>query len=254
MHTLLEPWRQGLVQRAFLELAIVGLLGGALGCWVIFYSFSYSAESLAHALFPGLVGAALLGVPLIAGAAVGVAGAAIAIAAVSQVPGLDRDTSVAVVITSLFGVGVLLALEPASPPGLALAFLHRLLLAVGFDRLNARALGATPAAADAALLSLVAVAILVGVQALGNLLVLAVIVGPAATARLLTRRIVPMMALAGLLAIVGAAAGLYLSYYADTAAGASVAVAIVALFVLVLIWRALGGLSGLPRAAAARTS
>ena len=104
------------------------------------------------------------------------------------------------------------------------------------------------------MLSLVAVAILVGVQALGNLLVLAVIVGPAATARLLTRRIVPMMALAGLLAIVGAAAGLYLSYYADTAAGASVAVAIVALFVLVLIWRALGGLSGLPRAAAARTS
>ena len=211
----------------------------------------------------------MLGVPLIAGAAVGVAGAAIAIAAVSQVPGLDRDTSVAVVITSLFGVGVLLALEPASPPGLAgllfgdplgvsttdlivsgalaavvfvaLAFLHRLLLAVGFDRLNARALGATPAAADAALLSLVAVAILVGVQALGNLLVLAVIVGPAATARLLTRRIVPMMALAGLLAIVGAAAGLYLSYYADTAAGASVAVAIVALFVLVLIWRAPGG-------------
>ena len=282
MHVLLEPWRQGLVERAFLELAFVGVLGGALGCWIVFYGFSYSAESLAHALFPGLVGAALLGVPLVAGAAVGVAGAAIAIAVVSQVPGLERDTSVAVVITSLFGVGVLLALSPSSPPGLAgllfgdplgvsstdlvvsgaltavallaLVALHRLLLAVGFDRVNARSLGTTPALADAALLTLVAVAILVGVQALGNLLVLAVIVGPAATARLLTRRIVPMMALAGALAILGATAGLYLSYYSDTAAGASVAGAIVALFLLALVWRAADGVRGLRRAAGARTS
>ena len=56
MHALLEPWQQGIVQRAFVELALVGLVGGALGCWVIFHDFSYSAESLAHALLPGLVG------------------------------------------------------------------------------------------------------------------------------------------------------------------------------------------------------
>jgi ABC-type Mn2+/Zn2+ transport system permease subunit len=266
MHVLLEPWQQGLVQRAFLELALVGLVGGALGCWVVFHGFSYSAESLAHALLPGLVGAALLGLPLLAGAAAGLAGAALAIAVASQVPGIGRDASVAIVTTTLFGLGVLLALTPSSPPGLSgllfgdplgvtggdlvataavaagslgvLAIAHRSLLVVGFDRVNASAFGAGAAFADAVLLVLVAAALLVGVQALGNLLVLAIVVGPAATARLLVRRMTPMMALAAGVALAGAVGGLYLSYYADTAAGASVAATLVALFLAALAARA----------------
>jgi ABC-type Mn2+/Zn2+ transport system permease subunit len=267
MHALLEPWQQGIVQRAFVELALVGLVGGALGCWVIFHGFSYSAESLAHALLPGLVGAALLGLPLIAGAAAGLAGSALAIAVASQVPGIGRDASVAIVTTTLFGLGVLLALAPSSPPGLSgllfgdplgvtrgdivttaavaaaalggIMLAQRILLVVGFDRVNASAFGARAALADAALLLLVAAALLVGVQALGNLLVLAVVIGPAATARLLVRRMTPMMAVAAAIAVVGAVAGLYLSYYANTAAGASVAVALVALFLVALASREL---------------
>jgi len=278
MHALLEPWQQGLVQRAFLELALVGVVGGALGCWVVFHGFSYSAESLAHALLPGLVGAALLGLPLVAGAAVGLAGAALAIALAAQVPGIGRDASVAIVTTTLFGLGVLLALSPSSPPGLAsllfgdplgvtsgdlvttaivagasltaLAFVHRALLVVGFDRVNAAAFGARPSLADAALLLLVAAALLVGVQALGNLLVLAIVIGPAATARLLSHRMVPMMALAAGVAVAGALAGLYLSYYANTAAGASVAAALVALFFAALLGRSVArGVRRAPSAA-----
>jgi ABC-type Mn2+/Zn2+ transport system permease subunit len=267
MHALLEPWQQGLVQRAFLELALVGLVGGALGCWVVFHGFSYSAESLAHALLPGLVGAALLGLPLVAGAAAGLVGAALAIALASQVPGIGRDASVAIVTTTLFGLGVLLALAPSSPPGLsgllfgdplgvtrgdlvttaavaagalgALAVVHRALLVVGFDRVNAPAFGVRATFADAVLLALVAAALLVGVQALGNLLVLAIVIGPAAAARLLVRRMTPMMALAASFAVAGAVAGLYLSYYANTAAGASVAAALVAIFLAALAGRAL---------------
>jgi ABC-type Mn2+/Zn2+ transport system permease subunit len=266
MHALLEPWQQGLVQRAFLELALIGVLGGALGCWVVFHGFSYSAESLAHAMLPGLVGSALLGLPLVAGAAAGLAGSALAIALASQVPGIGRDASVAIVTTTLFGLGVLLALSPSSPPGLAgllfgdplgvtagdlvttaavaiasvsaLVIAHRVLLAVGFDRVNAAAFGARPPFADAFLLVLLAAALLVGVQALGNLLVLAIVIGPAATARLLARRMRPMMALAAGIAIVGALGGLYLSYYANTAAGASVAVMLVGLFLASLAGRA----------------
>jgi ABC-type Mn2+/Zn2+ transport system permease subunit len=277
MHVLLEPWQQGIVQRAFLELALVGILGGALGCWVVFHGFSYSAESLAHALLPGLVGAALLGLPLVAGAAFGLAGAALAIALAAQVPGIGRDASVAIVTTTLFGFGVLLALSPSSPPGLSgllfgdplgvtrgdlvltaavaagslgvLVTLHRLLLVVGFDRVNATAFGARPAFADAALLVLVAAALLVGVQALGNLLVLAIVIGPAAAARLLVHRMAPMMALAAGIAVAGALAGLYLSYYANTAAGASVAAALVAGFLIALLARRIRDVRPAPSAA-----
>ena len=264
LHALADPWSQGFLQRAFLELALAGIAGGALGCWVVFYELSYSAESLAHALFPGLVVAALLGVPLLLGGAVGVAAAAGAVAVFGRTPEVGRDTSVAVVVTTLFGLGVVLALSPSSPPGLnellfgnvlavtgadlavsaaltagvlvALALLHRRLLVVGFDRGSARAFGARPLPVDLALLALIAAAVIVSVQALGNLLVVAVIVGPAATARLLVRRLVPMMALASGIAVAAGIAGLYLSYYADLAAGASVAAAIVGGYILALGW------------------
>jgi ABC-type Mn2+/Zn2+ transport system permease subunit len=266
LDALADPWTQDFLRRAFLELALVGLATGPLGCWVVFYELSYGAESLAHALFPGLVVAALAGIPLLVGGAAGVLVAAAAIAVLGRTPELGRDTSVAVVVTSLFGLGVLLALSPSSPPGIqellfgdvlavtttdlavtaalaagvlgALAALHRQLLVVGFDRGSARAFGASPLRVDLALLGLVAAGVLVGVQSHGNLLVVAVIVGPAATARLLTRRIVPMMALASELALAAAVAGLYLSYYADLAAGASVAVAIVAGYLAAFAWRA----------------
>jgi len=251
-HALADPWTQGFVQRAFLELALLGIVGSALGCWVLFYELSYGAESLAHSLFPGLVLAALAGIPLVLGAAGGVLVAAVAIAVFGRTPEIGRDTAIAVVITTLFGLGVLLALAPASPPGLnellfgdllgvsgtdlaiaaglsvivltSLVLLHRQLLAVGFDRANAAAFGARPVLVDLALLGLLAAAIVIGVQGLGNLLVLAVLVGPAATARVVvTRRLLPMMCLATVIAIACGAGGLYLSYYAETAGGASVA-------------------------------
>jgi ABC-type Mn2+/Zn2+ transport system permease subunit len=266
MHALVHPWGESFMQLALLELIFLGVVGAVVGCWILYYELAYSAESLAHALFPGLVGAALLGLPLLVGGAAGVAGAAAAIAIVRRVPTIGADTSVAVVITSLFGLGVLLALTPAAPPGLdALLFgdllgvtrsdvitsgllaasagvllfaLYRPLLVVGFDRTTARAFGARPLLVDLALLGLIAVAIVIGVRALGNLLVLALLVGPAATARLFVRQMPRMMATAVSVAIIVSVAGLYLSYYANVAAGAAVAAVTVGVYLLAVVLQA----------------
>jgi ABC-type Mn2+/Zn2+ transport system permease subunit len=253
-----EPFQEAFMQRAIAEMTLLGLAGGALGCWVVLYELSYAAESLAHSIFPGLVVAAIAGLPLLLGAAPAIVLAALAIAVAMRLPGVGRDVGVAVVVTTMFGLGVLLALSPNSPPGIetllfgdilgptdadlaaaaalvallavALPMLHGRLLTTGFDRGSARALGLSPARADAALLILLAAAIVVAVQGLGNLLVVAVFVGPAATARRLSDRIVPMIFLAAAIAVLAGLAGLYLSYYAGTAGGASVALAIVALY------------------------
>ena len=56
---LADPWGDPLVRRALLEVVLLGLAAGALGCWVVAYELSYAAESLAHGLLPGLVLAAL---------------------------------------------------------------------------------------------------------------------------------------------------------------------------------------------------
>lgn len=259
---MLEPFHEPFMQRAIAEMTLLALAGGALGCWVVLYELSYATESLAHSLFPGLVLAAIAGAPLLLGASPAVILAGLAIAVVSRAPGVDREVGVAVVVTTMFGLGVLLALSPDSPPGiegllfgdilgpgdadlisaaalvgvvaLALPLLHARLLATGFDRAAARSLGLSPALADAALLVLLGAAVVVAVQGLGNLLVVAVFVGPAAAARNLTDRMAPMIALAAGIAVLSGLAGLYLSYYAGTAGGASVALAIVAAYLVSL--------------------
>jgi ABC-type Mn2+/Zn2+ transport system permease subunit len=219
--------------------------------WVVLFGLSYSAESLAHAMFPGLALAAVAGLPLVLGGAGGLAVAGVGIALAARVRGVGPDNAVAVVITSLFGLGALLALSPAAPPGLGellfgdvlaagtidlilaagLAALvlagmwlaHWRLLAVAFDATGARALGISPLTAELALLLLLALAVLVGVQGLGNLLVVAALVAPAAAARTITRRIGPMVGVACALGVGCGIGGLYLSYYASVAAGAAIA-------------------------------
>ncbi len=257
-HALGDPWGQEVVRRAFVEVALLGVAAGALGCWVVLSELAYTTESLAHALLPGLVLAALLGLPLLLGGAVGLLVAAGGLAATGRVPVLGRDAAVAVVVTGLFGLGVLLGLSPAAPADLqgllfgdvlgvgnrdlalavALAIVvalvlwrgHSRLLAVGFDPTGARALGLSVRTTEAALLGLLALTTLVAVPALGTLLVLAVVIAPAASARLLVRRMGPAIALAGALAVVGGWGGLYLSYWVGSAAGASVAGVLVLLY------------------------
>jgi ABC-type Mn2+/Zn2+ transport system permease subunit len=258
-----DPLGQEFIRRALLEIGLISLAGGALGCWVVFYGVSYAAESLSHALFPGLVIAALAGLPILVGGIPGIAIAALAIALVGRVPGIGRDTAVAVVVTAFFGLGALLALSPDSPPGIqsllfgdilapsdsdllisailavgvviSLVVLHWRLLAVAFDRTTAGALGASPTMADIAVLVLLAAAVLVAAQGLGTLLAVAALVGPAATARLFTHRVGSMMAAASLLGAIAGVTGLYISYYAGVAAGASIAGCIVAGYLIALI-------------------
>jgi ABC-type Mn2+/Zn2+ transport system permease subunit len=279
---MLEPLQDEFMRRAIAEMTLIGIAGGALGCWVVLYRLSYAAESLAHSIFPGLVLAAIAGAPLLLGGAPAIVVAALAIALVARVPGLDREVAIGVVVTTMFGLGVLLALSPESPPGVqevlfgdilgpsdgdlaaaaalaalvavSLLLLHGRLLAGGFDRGAARSLGAAPGGTEAALLVLLALAIVVAVQGLGNLLVVAVFVGPAATARQLSDRIGPMIAIAVATAVAAGLAGLYLSYYAGTAGGASVALAIVAAYLLSLpAGRALAALRGERRLPAGAT-
>src|SRR5215213_8620969 len=260
LDTLADPFSQALMQRALLEVLLLAVVGGTLGCWIVLGELSYGAESLAHGMFPGLVLAALAGIPLLLGGAAGILVAALAVALAGRVPAIGRDNATAVAVTTLFGLGALLALSPDAPLGiqgllfgdvlgtttgdllaggalvaavlLALWAGHWRLLAVGFDRDGSRALGVAPLAVDGLLLTLIAMAVLVAVQGLGNLIVVAVLVAPAAAARLLTRRLAPMMAIAVVLGMVAGIGGLYLSYYASVAAGASIAGLLVAGYLL----------------------
>ncbi len=258
----------GIMQRAFVEAIVLGLACGPLGVWILLLRRAYAAESLSHAMLPGLVIAALAGIPLLLGAAAGVLVAAGGIALVARDARAGGDIGVAVVVSGLFGLGGILALSPATPPRLgellfgdllgltdgdlvaaaalsagvllALAVGYRALAATAFARSSAQALGVRPARADLALLALLAVTTVAAVQGLGNLLLVALILAPAAAALNLAARLPATLAVAAGLAVLAGVAGLVISYQFEIAAGASVALCAVALSSLGLLKPKLG--------------
>lgn len=262
MDVLLDPFSQGIGLRALVELTILGAVCAPFGVWVVLYRQSYAAESISHAMLPGLVIAAVAGLPLGLGAAAGLAAAALLIAACSRQRAVTADVAIAVTVTALFGLGTLLALSPDSPPRLgellfgnplsvsggdliasgALAFVligcmlagHRSLTLVAFDPQAARNLGASAGRVGSGLLVLLAAVTLIAVSALGNLLVVAIVIGPAAAALQLCSRLAPALVCAAAIGVGSGVAGLYLSYYANVAAGAAIALCAVGAFTLAL--------------------
>jgi len=260
---LVDPFSQGIGLRALIEIVILGAACAPFGVWIVLYRQSYAAESVAHSMLPGLVVATLIGAPLGLGAAAGLAVAAVLISVAGRQHSVSADTAIAVVVTTLFGLGTLLALSPEVPvrlgdllfgnplsvsagdivasAGLALVLIgamaagHRALSVVGFDPRIAPALGFRPGAVSLAVLGLLALTTLIAVGSLGNLLVVAIVIAPAAAALRLTRRLVPALLAAGALGVAAGVAGLYVSFYADLAAGASIALCAVAAFGLALL-------------------
>jgi ABC-type Mn2+/Zn2+ transport system permease subunit len=262
MGWLTDPFSGALMQRALAEVLILAVACGPLGAWVLLYRRSYAAESISHAMLPGLVIAALAGVSLLLGAIGGVLAGAVAIALAGRDERLGGDVGVAVAITALFGLGAVLALSPEVPPRLgelmfgdllgvtrgdlveaaalaaavlaALALAHRRLALVGFDPAVARSLGARPVRVQLALLVLLAVCTVAAVRGLGNLLVVALILAPGAAALNLAARLPAVLALSAAFAALAGVLGLLASYHWEVAAGASVALAAVLLFLVTL--------------------
>jgi ABC-type Mn2+/Zn2+ transport system permease subunit len=259
---LVDPFSGALMQRALAEVLLLALACGPLGVWIVLHRQSYAAESISHAMLPGLVIAALAGAPLLLGALGGVVVAAAAIAAASRDERLGGDAAVAVVVSALFGLGALLALTPDVPARLGellfgdllgvsprdlleagaiaaavivtLGLVHRRLALGVFDPSAAPSLGTRPGRARAVVLVLLAVCTVAAVRGLGNLLAVALVLAPGAAALNLTRRLPVALALSAALGGVAGVAGLLVSFHGDVAAGAAVGLCAVALFALSL--------------------
>ena len=262
LDALTDPFAGTIGTRALVEVVLLAITCGPLGVWIVLYRQSYAAESIAHGALPGLVLASLAGVSLVIGAGAGLLVAALAVALAGRLRGISADLAVAVAVTSLFGLGTLLALSPEVPPRLgellfgdplsvtgadlaasavltaivlaALVALHRQLAIAGFDAQSARSLGASPNRVEAALLVILALTTLVAIQALGNLLVVAALIAPGAAALRLARSLRGALFLAAALGLAAGLGGLYASYYLDVAAGAAIALAAIAVFALTL--------------------
>ncbi len=270
-----EILHSGLLQRALLEIVVLGAACGSLGVWLLHLRQAYAAESLAHAMLPGLVLASLVGVPLLLGAGGGVLVTAALIALATRDTRVGSEVAVGVVVTTAFGLGAVLALSPDVPVGLdkllfgdllgaatsdlisagALALLvgvalvagHRRLALAVFDPVAAPSLGVRPARVELALLALLAVAVVAAVLSLGNLLVFALLVAPGAAAMRLGRSVRAQLWLAAALGAGAGLLGMVVSAELDLAAGGSVALAAIALYAVAALVRPARAGRGAPR-------
>ncbi len=266
---LAEPFQYGFMARAFLGVSLIAVLAGVVGTFVMLKGLAFIGDAIAHASFGGLVAAMLLGVPLHLGALAFALLTAAGLTALGRKTALRADTSLAILFTGAFALGVLglatrsnfagdlsallvgsvLAIRPADIywiaaaaviTGVLLAAAFRHLVYISFDPAGAEAAGLPVAGLQWLLLSLVALTVVVSLQAVGVVLVVALMITPAATASLFVRRLERLMVTAVACGLAATWLGLYLSYYLSTPPGATVVTVATAQFTIGLIVRRLG--------------
>jgi ABC-type Mn2+/Zn2+ transport system permease subunit len=115
------------------------------------------------------------------------------------------------------------------------AIMYRALLYTSFDPVVAQASGINAPLVEYILLVLLALTIIISLQAVGIVLVAALLVTPAAAAYQLTTRFAPMMALSAVFGALCSVGGLYASYYLRSSSGATIV-----LFATILFFIAIG--------------
>jgi len=267
---LLSPLAYDFFVRALVASALVGVACAVIGSFVVLKGMSFIGDAVSHAAFPGIVIAYMLGLPIIIGGAVASIVTALGIGALTRRSGLRSDSIIGVLFAGMFALGVALFSSIPNYVGdlfhflfgdvlgisvadlLALSLLVLILLVVvrilwkellfaTFDPLGAGAAGLPVRRLDDLLLILIAVTIVISLQAVGIVLVVAMITTPAATAQMLVQRFGKMISTAALIGVVSAVAGLYLSYAFDLASGAAIVLVETALFLMVLLLTSLRG-------------
>ena len=260
---LLAPLSYDFFVRALIASALVGVACAIVGSFVVLKGMSFIGDAVSHAAFPGIVIAYLVGAPIILGGAIAAIGTALGIGAITRRSGLRSDAIIGVLFAGMFALGVAIFSSIPNYVGdlfhflfgdvlginvgdlaaltllvfgllLVLRLLWKELLFSTFDPLGAGAAGLPVRRLDDLLLILIAVTIVISLQAVGIVLVVAMITTPAATAQLVVKRFTAMIQVAALIGVSAAVVGLYLSYSLDIASGAAIVILETLLFLLVL--------------------
>lgn len=258
MQWLIEPLTADFFLRAFVAGALVAVICGVVGTWVVIKGMAFLGEAIGHGMLPGVALATVAGVPAVAGGAVS---AVIMSALISTLQRRGRhsyDTSIGLLFVAMLSLGVIIVSHSRSfaTDATALLFgdilavtrqdlywlfaaaitavvvaavLHRGFVAATFDARIAMTLGLRPHRANLALVGLVTLAVVSSYQAVGSLLVVGLLLAPAVAASPWTPRIRARMFLACGFGALAVALGLLCSWHAGTAAGASIASAAVTL-------------------------
>lgn len=262
---LTDPWAYPFMQNAFLAAALVGLICGVTGTFVVLKGLAFMGDALSHAIFPGVVIAYIVGGSFLIWAMIAAVIVSLLIGLVSSHARLNNDTAIGVLFAGSFALGIAListqttyardltSLLTGSILGvsrrdlyltavvggvvlLVVMLARRELSAIAFDRVFAESAGIHVGFYELLFLVLLSLTIVISLQTVGNILVLAMLVTPAATSRLLTIRLPSMVAISAALGCFSGLAGLYVSFHFSLSSGAAIVLVATAIFFVVFLF------------------
>ena len=262
---LLDPLQFAFMQRALAAAILIGVLSGVMGTYVVTQGMSFLGDALAHSVLPGVAIVFVSGNTgtgsLLTGGLIAAVLSALGIGFLTRGRRLTEDVAIGIVFsgTLALGIGIISSVRSYATDlthilignilavngedlrlmliigGLVLLVngaLYKEFLVISFDPTLAQTLRLPAERLRLSLLVLLAMTIVIGVQAVGIALVAAMLVTPAATARFFTRRLHHMMLVSATLGAASGVVGMYIAWHGGIAPSAAIVLVMTALFML----------------------
>lgn len=260
---LLLPFQFAFMRDALLLSAIVAVPTALLSCFLVLKGWALMGDAISHAILPGVVLAYVAGAPLVLGAFGAGMVTALATGWLGANSRVKQDTVMGVVFSGMFGLGIVLYTAITSEVHLEhILFgnmlgvsVHDLLVAGAialvtsgwlllrwrdlmlfiFDPAQARALGLRTGWLHYGLLTVLSLTIVAAMTSAGLILAVALLIAPGAIAFLLTRSFGRMLAVAVVVCVGASFAGVYASFFIDSAPAPTVVLLLTAVFLVALV-------------------
>jgi len=259
----MEPFQFDFMVNALMISVIVAVPCALLSVFLVLKGWALMGDAMSHAVFPGVVIAWIIGIPVAIGAFIAGLFCAIITGYLDDNSRIKRDTLMGIVFSGMFGAGLILYISIQSEVhldhilfgdmlGVAVAdIVQTSLIAAGvtlvmllkwkdfllhaFDPQQAKASGLNTTLLHYGLLCMIALTIVATLKSVGIILSISLLIAPGAIAVLLTRRFAQAMWLAVGLAVSVSFAGVYLSFWLDSAPAPTIVVLFTAVFVVAFI-------------------
>ncbi|HGY1778664.1 TPA: iron/manganese ABC transporter permease subunit SitD [Citrobacter amalonaticus] len=265
--TLLEPFQFDFMVNALIVSALVAIPCALLSVFLVLKGWALMGDAMSHAVFPGIVLAYIVGIPLAIGAFIAGLFCAVATGYLDDNSRIKRDTIMGIVFSGMFGAGLVLYVSIQSEVHLdhilfgdmlgislsdigqtafialgivlIIAFKWKDLLLHAFDPHQAKASGLNTTLLHYGLLCMIALTIVATLKSVGIILSISLLIAPGAIAVLLTRRFARALLLATGLSVVTSFLGVYLSFFLDSAPAPTIVVLFTIIFIVAFVFAAL---------------
>ncbi|WP_342536184.1 metal ABC transporter permease [Sporosarcina sp. FSL K6-3508] len=254
----------GFLQKAFITSIMVGVICGVIGSFIVLRGMALMGDAISHAILPGVAISYMLGINYFYGAVATGVLTAFGIGAISQNSRIKNDSSIGIVFSAFFALGIILITQAKSATDLTqilfgnvlsvrtsdmwltlvigaivilvVILFFKELLVSSFDETMAAAYGLKTRLIHYGIMFLLTLVTVASLQTVGVILVVSLLITPASTAYLLTNRLSIMVVLASFFGAMSSIIGLYFSFLYNMPSGPVIALAATALFVLALLF------------------